>query len=198
MTVTMPLQDQHELDVHISSSPGLLQRVLGTCAEPIQSLHQLMLLTMHAVLLETGMQLTHQVLPMQNPACLRSLAENWRMCGRADCNKLSIQFTNKRQCIRLLCIGFHMCIALWHCVLQEDKYALPKDALSRCSSACQLQYRLQQQQGHPVYEVKYIGLGAGMACIAATSDGSRVTTLNVSLQQHLQQQLMQIGMMCMP
>lgn len=32
-----------------------------------------------------------------------------------------------------------------------------------------------------------------MACIAATSDGSRVTTLNVSLQQHLQQQLMQIG-----
>lgn len=91
-----------------------------------------------------------------------------------------------------------MCIGLWHCVFQEDKYALPKDALSRCSSACQLQYRLQQQQGHPVYEVKYIGLGAGMACIAATSDGSRVTTLNVSLQQHLQQQLMHIGMMCMP
>lgn len=70
----MSVQDQHELDVHISSSPGLLQRVLGTCAEPIQSLHQLMLLTMHAVLLETGMQLTHQVLPVQNLACLRRTA----------------------------------------------------------------------------------------------------------------------------
>ena len=198
----MSVQDQHELDVHISSSPGLLQRVLGTCAEPIQSLHQLMLLTMHAVLLETGMQLTHQVLPIQNPACLRSFAENfpenWHMCVRADCNKVSNHFVNRRQCIRLLCIRFHMCIASWHCVFQEDKYALPKDALSRCSSACQLQYRLQQQQGYPVYEVKYIGLGAGMACIAATSDGSRVTTLNISLQQHLQQQLMQIGIMCMP
>ena len=71
-------------------------------------------------------------------------------------------------------------------LLQDSKYALPDGTLSRCSNVCQLEYVLQQRQQQEVCEIKYIGLGAGMACIAATSNRSRVVTLNVSLTHHLQ------------
>ncbi len=73
-------------------------------------------------------------------------------------------------------------------------YALPDEALAKCSSVCQLQYSLQRCQPESSCQLKYISLGAGMACIAASSDGSRITTINVSLQQHLH--LHQTGMCC--
>ncbi|DBB13107.1 TPA: hypothetical protein ACH3X3_005834 [Trebouxia sp. C0006] len=120
-------QAQQTPDITISSAPDLLQRVLDSCTTVLQSWHQLLLLTLHAVLLETGMQLTSQ----------------------------------------------------------EKMYALPDEALAKCSSVCQLQYCLQRCQPESLCEVKYISLGAGMACIAASSDGSRISTLNVSLEQHL-------------
>ena len=69
--------------------------------------------------------------------------------------------------------------------LQENKYVLPDEALAKCSTVCQMQYCLQRQQQEPICEVKYISLGSGMACIAATSNGSRLTTLNVLLQQQV-------------
>ncbi len=56
------MQAQQAPDLTRSSSPDILHRVLDSCNALLQSPHQLMLLTMHAVLLETGMQLTHQVL----------------------------------------------------------------------------------------------------------------------------------------
>ena len=77
---------------------------------------------------------------------------------------------------------------------QDETYALPNEARAKCSSVCQLQYCLQRCQSEPSYEVKYISLGAGMACIAASFDGSRITTLNVSLEQHLH--LQQTGTLC--
>ncbi|KAL0021412.1 hypothetical protein WJX79_003342 [Trebouxia sp. C0005] len=120
-------QAQQIPDIAISSAPDLLQRVLDSCTTALQSSHQLLLLTLHAVLLETGMQLKSQ----------------------------------------------------------DETYALPNEARAKCSSVCQLQYCLQRCQSEPSYEVKYISLGAGMACIAASFDGSRITTLNVSLEQHL-------------
>ncbi|DBA78763.1 TPA: hypothetical protein ACH3X1_008669 [Trebouxia sp. C0004] len=126
-------QAQQTPDITISSAPDLLQRVLDSCTTALQSSHQLLLLTLHAVLLETGMQLT----------------------------------------------------------CQDEMYALPDEALAKCSSVRQLQYCLQRRQLEPSCEVKYISLGAGMACIAASFDGSRITTLNVSLEQHLQ--LLQTG-----
>ena len=43
------------------SFPDLLQRVLDSCSKPAHDPHQLMLLTVHTVMLETGMQLAHQV-----------------------------------------------------------------------------------------------------------------------------------------
>ncbi len=72
--------------------------------------------------------------------------------------------------------------------LQDEMYVLPDEAPAKCSSVCQLQYCLQRCQPEPSCEVKYISLGAGTACIAASFDGSRITTLNVSLEQHLQPQ----------
>ncbi|KAL0053556.1 hypothetical protein WJX82_007510 [Trebouxia sp. C0006] len=89
-------QAQQTPDITISSAPDLLQRVLDSCTTVLQSWHQLLLLTLHAVLLETGMQLTSQ----------------------------------------------------------EKMYALPDEALAKCSSV-------------------------------SSSDGSRISTLNVSLEQHL-------------
>ncbi len=56
------LQAQQMPDIIISSAPDLLQRVLDSCTTALQSSHQLLLLTLHAVLLETGMQLTSQVM----------------------------------------------------------------------------------------------------------------------------------------
>ena len=78
-------------------------------------------------------------------------------------------------------------------VLQDCKYSLPDESLSRCSNVCHLEYTLQQQQQQVVCEMKYVGLGAGKACIVATSNGNRVATLNVSLTHHLNVQQQQQG-----
>ncbi|KAL3150240.1 hypothetical protein ABBQ32_000098 [Trebouxia sp. C0010 RCD-2024] len=123
--VQIPKQDGERPEAK-PSYPELLQRVLDSCPEATPRPHQLMLLTVHAVMLETGMQLAHQ----------------------------------------------------------DSKYALPDGTLSRCSNVCQLEYVLQQRQQQEVCEIKYIGLGAGLACIAAFN-GSQVVTLNVSLTHHL-------------
>ena len=44
-----------------SGRPDFLQRVLDSCADTLQDAHQLLLLTMHAVFLETGIYLASQV-----------------------------------------------------------------------------------------------------------------------------------------
>lgn len=56
-----------------------------------------------------------------------------------------------------------------------------------------MEYTLQQQQQQVVCDMKYIGLGSGMACIAAYSNDNRITTLNVSLTHRLQMQQQQPG-----
>lgn len=76
-------------------------------------------------------------------------------------------------------------------LLQDSKYALPDESLSRCSNVCHVDYTLQQQQLQAVCEIKYIGLGAGMACVVAAYNGKRITTLNVSLTHHLRAQQQQ-------
>ena len=43
------------------SCSDVLQRVLESCAQPIQGLHQLLLLTVHAVMLDTGLEPVDQV-----------------------------------------------------------------------------------------------------------------------------------------
>lgn len=78
-------------------------------------------------------------------------------------------------------------------VLQDSKYALPDESLSRCSNVCHVDYTLQQQQQQVVCEMKYVALGAGMACIVATSNGTRIATMNVSLTHHLNLQQQQQG-----
>lgn len=55
------LQDE-QLPEAKTSFPDLLQRVLDSCTEPIQGPHPLTLLTVHTVMLETGMQLVNQVI----------------------------------------------------------------------------------------------------------------------------------------
>ena len=138
-----------------------------------------MLLTTHAVMLETGMQVAHQVFCWY---FLLAHAKHARLISRAHANLVG---------------GHLMCILrpARH-LLQDIKHVLPDESLSRCSSVCHVDYTLQQQQQQQqqvVCETKYIGLGASMACIVATSNGSRITTLNVSLVHHLKSQQQQLG-----
>ena len=67
----MHLQAESSGYASTSGRPDFLQRVLDSGTGALQDMHQLMLLTMHSVLLETGMQLADQV----------SLGNNLICCG---------------------------------------------------------------------------------------------------------------------
>ena len=165
----MLLLQAEQLPEAKTSFPDLLQRVLDSCTERAQGLHPLMLLTVHAVMLETGMQLANQV-----------------TCCALCC----------KMCLLSLYAPVpevpHLVKAVKH-VLQENKCAPPAEALSSCSNVCQLEYALQQQQRPNICQVKYISLGSGMACIAAALNGSKVAMVNLSLTYHLKWQQQQQG-----
>lgn len=57
----MHLQAEEAAEASIPMAPDFLQRVIDSCQTDTTSAHQLMMLAMHAVLLETGMQLAQQV-----------------------------------------------------------------------------------------------------------------------------------------
>lgn len=131
-----------------------------------------MLLTIHAVMLETGMQLAHKVF------CWFFLLAHTKHARL----KPSVQVSQTA----VMCI-----LRPARHLLQDSTYALPDESLSRCSNVCHVDYTLQQQQQQVVCEIKYIGLGAGMACVVAASNGKRITTLNVSLAYNLKMQQQQ-------
>lgn len=72
---------------------------------------------------------------------------------------------------------------------QQGQYSLPAGV---SSSSAQLEYSLQQQPDSPVCEVKYFSLGSAFACMAAHT-GNTITTINVSLQQHVDLSLIALG-----
>ena len=57
----MHLQVEKTAEASIPTAPDFLQRVIDSCQTDITTAHQLMMLAMHAVLLETGIQLAQQV-----------------------------------------------------------------------------------------------------------------------------------------